>query len=374
MADSAKNESRNMNKKLRVFGIIILFSITNIAFGQTDKEKALTKGQEAIKLMDNGKIQESIKLLKEAEKLDPENFVYPYELAYAHYIDKDYKVAIKILEKHKNHKDVSAILFQLLGNSYDILGKTEKAFKAYDEGLEKFPNAGVLYLEKGNVYWNKEKYIEALPFYEKGIELDPSFPSNYYRAALLYCNSTEKVWGMIYGEIFMNLERNSRRTSKISKLLYDTYKSQIIFTSDTSISVSFSKNSQININDLSDTNNIKLPFGIGVYEPTLMLSIINETSIDINSLSRIRENFNKLYFEKKRNEDYPNILFDYQKKVRDAGHFEAYNHWILMKGDEDGFVKWHSENGKKWEAFIEWFTNNPLILNNEHKFYSEQYQ
>jgi len=45
-----------------------------------------------------------------------------------------------------------------------------------------------------------------------------------------------------------------------------------------------------------------------------------------------------------------------------------------MKGDEDGFVKWHSENGKKWEAFIEWFTNNPLILNNEHKFYSEQYQ
>ncbi len=362
-----------MNRKIRIFGLIILFALTNIAFGQTNKEKALSKGQEAIELMDNGKIKESIKLLKEAEKLDPERFDYPYELAYAHYIDQDYKGAIKILEKNKNHKNVNERLFQLLGNSYDVIGKTEKAFAAYDEGLKKFPNSGMIHLEKGNVYWGKEKYNEALPFYEKGIELDPSFSSNYYRATLLYCSSTEEVWGLIYGEIFMNLERNSKRTSEISKLLYNTYKSQINITSDTSFSVSFSQNAQINISDLSDTNNIKLPFGIGVYEPTLMLSMISETSIDINSLYRIRENFINSYYENKRNEDYPNILFDYQKKVRDAGHFEAYNHWILMKGDEDNFEKWHSENEKKWEAFIEWFTNNGLKLDNEHKFYSGQY-
>ena len=44
-----------------------------------------------------------------------------------------------------------------------------------------------------------------------------------------------------------------------------------------------------------------------------------------------------------------------------------------MKGDEDSFAKWHSENEKKWDAFIEWFTNNGLKLDNEHKFYSGQY-
>ncbi len=362
-----------MNRKIKIFGLLILFAFTNIAYGQTDKEKALSKGMEAIKLMDSGKIKESIKLLKEAEKLDPEKFDYPYELAYAHYIDKDYKGAIRILEKNKNHKNVNERLFQLLGNSYDIIGETDKAFAAYNEGLEKFPNSGMIYLEKGNVYWGKEEYNKALSFYEKGIELDPTFPSNYYRATLIYCSSTEEVWGMIYGEIFMNLERNSERTAKISKLLYDTYKSQIKFTSDTSFSVSFSQNAQINISDISDTNNIKLPFGVGVYEPTLMLSLINEKAIDINSLDRIRDNFIKFYFNNKKNVDYPNILFDYQKKVRDAGHFEAYNHWILMKGDEDSFAKWHSENEKKWDAFIEWFTNNGLKLDKEHKFYSGQY-
>lgn len=37
--------------------------------------------------------------------------------------------------------------------------------------------------------------------------------------------------------------------------------------------------------------------------------------------------------------EYPNILFSFQKQVKDAGHIEAYNHWILMKGDEEAFQK-----------------------------------
>ncbi len=80
-----------MNRKIRVLGLMILFALTNIAFGQTDIEKALSKGQETIQLMDKGEIKESIKLLKEAEKLDPERFDYPYELAYAYYLDQDYR-------------------------------------------------------------------------------------------------------------------------------------------------------------------------------------------------------------------------------------------------------------------------------------------
>jgi len=366
-------KKNKMNKKIKIVGIIFLFVLTNLASGQTNKEEALEIAMEAITLMDNGQIEESIELLKEAEKLDPERIDYPYEIAYAYYIDKNYKEAIKILEKLKDHKDVNERVFQLLGNSYDIIGDPEKAFIAYDEGLAKFPNSGMIYLEKGNVYWGKEEYEKAIPFYEKGIEIDPSFPSNYYRASLFYCSSTEEVWGLIYGEIFMNLERNSERTITISKLLYDTYKSEIKFTSDSSFSVSFSQNASININDLNDVNNLKLPFGIGVYEPTFMLAMIEEKSIDIHSLNRIRSNFNDLYYEKKQNKDYPNVLFDYQKKVKEAGHLEAYNYWILMKGDEDGFDEWYFENKDKWESFVDWFINNALELNEGHKFYSGQY-
>lgn len=362
-----------MKLTIKIFGLLLFLTVGQIAFGQTNKEKALEKGREAIKLEDEGKYDEAIKLLEEAQKLDPDYIEYPYELGYAYYAKKDYKKASKYLEGLVNHPKVYDQIFQLLGNCYDDMGKSEKALETYDEGLKKFPRSGKLYLEKGNVYWQKKEYGKALPFYEQGIEAEPTFPSNYYRATRVYCSSTEEVWGMIYGEIFMNLERNTDRTAEISKLLFDTYKSEIKFSSDTSFSVSFSQNASINIEDLKDTSKMKLPYGIGVYEPTLMFSMLSAKVIDLTTLNEIRNNFVDNYFSKGFDKTYPNILFSYQKQLKDAGHLEAYNHWILMKGDEDSFTKWQTANKGKWDAFVKWFGDNKIEIDDTHKFYSGQY-
>lgn len=342
-------------------------------YGQTNQEKALEKGMAAIELMDNGKITESIDLLEEAKKLDPDNINYPYEIAYAYYALEDYKKAAKLLEPLLKHKDVTDRVYQLLGNSYDILGKSDKAIETYEAGLLLFPNSGNLYLELGVMQMGKNDYNKALDYYEKGIEVAPGFSSNYYWAAKIYCASTEEVWGMMYGEIFMNLERNSKRTVEISKLLYDTYKSQISFTSDTSFTVSFSKNATINIDQISDPNHMKLPYGISVYEPTLMFSMVTVKSINMESLHQIRTNFMHLYFSNGHDKTYPNVLFSFQKKIEEAGHLEAYNHWILMKGDEDGFDTWQAANKEKWDNFLKWFVENGLKINEANKFYRAQY-
>ncbi len=359
-------------KNAITLGFIILLVFEQNGSAQTNKEKAYDKGVRAIELMDNGKIDESIALLEEAQKLDPDRFDYPYEMAYAYYLKEDYKSAIKILEKNKKHKDVTERLFQLLGNSYDIIGQSDKAFAAYDEGLEIFPNSGMIYLEKGNVYWGKKEYNNALPYYEKGIEVDPKFPSNYYRAALLYCGSTEEVWGMLYGEIFMNLERNSQRTVEISKLLYDTYKNEISFTSDSTRSVSFCQMMSMSLDAFSDPDNIKFPFCM-VYEPTLLIAIAFEKEITMNSLDRIRTTFIDVYYQSGRDKTHPNALFNYEKEIMEAGHMEAYNHWILMQGNLDEFDKWYAGNKEKWDNFILWFTDNGLELDKKNKFYSGQY-
>ena len=54
--------------------------------------------------------------------------------------------------------------------------------------------------------------------------------------------------------------------------------------------------------------------------------------------------------------------------MKDAGHMEAYNYWILMKGDNYEFMNWQLADKDKWEAFIEWFSANPLKLDSENKF------
>jgi tetratricopeptide (TPR) repeat protein len=362
-----------MKKLITTIGLILLFALGQIAYGQSNQEKALAKGREAVKLEDQGKYDEAIKLLEEAQKLDPQSTMYPYELAYSYYSKDNYKKAAKYLEGIVKRPEADDQVYQLLGNCYDNMGKSDKALETYDKGLKIFPKSGKLYLEKGNVFWKKKEYGKAMPFYEQGIEADPRFPSNYYRAARLYCASTEEVWGMIYGEIFMNLERNTKRTAEISKLLYDTYKSQIKFIGDTSFSVSFSQNATISIEELTDTSKIKLPFGIGVYEPTLMMSMIKEKTVDINSLDRIRQNFVEIYYNNGNDKKYPNILFEFQHQLLQEGYLEAYNHWILMKGDEDGFGKWHDENLEKWDNFVKWFTENPMEVSDSNRFYSGQY-
>jgi len=350
-----------------------LFLLTgSVVYGQTPQQKALELGNKAVALEDNGKYDEAIELLQDAAKLDPASISYPYELGYACYKKNDYKKAAAYLKALVGRSDVYDQIFQLLGNVYDNMGESQKALDTYDEGLKKFPTSGKLFLEKGNVYWGKKDYAAALPYYERGIEADPAFPSNYYRAARIFCSTTEEVWGMIYGEIFMNLERNSERTAEISKLLYDTYKSEIKITSDTSITVSFSQQMTMNADAFSDPKNVRLPFGM-IYEPTLLLSAAGEKSIDIDALDRIRTNFVNQYFGLHYDNTHPNILFDYQNRVLKAGHLEAYNHWILMKGDEDGFNRWKSGNDDKWQAFIKWFTDNGLTVDAKNKFYRNQY-
>ena len=108
-------------------------------------------------------------------------------------------------------------LYQLLGNAYDMAGDRKRAVKTYEKGLRENPDAGRLYLELGNIAYAERQYDRALACYRRGATVDPAHPSNYRSLALLYAISTEPVWTLVWGELFMNLERGSGRTSAMSR-------------------------------------------------------------------------------------------------------------------------------------------------------------
>lgn len=355
-----------MKKRLFFVAFLVATLFCLGSYAQTNKETALAKAREGVKLGDEDKFDEALKLLDEAQKLDPDNITYPYEIAYIYYRQEKYQTAIDLMEKLKDKPDSFDRLYQLLGNSYDYLKQPDKAIATYKEGLKKFPASGNLYLESGIMAELQKDYDSAMGYYEKGIQVDPKFSSNYYRAAELYLQSDEPMWGMLYGELFMNLERNSKRTQAMSKLLYDAYKTHITFPAPDKAVVSFSKNNII------ATNATLLPYSL-IYEPTMAIAVSTEREINLNSLDRIRQGFLKFYTERGFDKKYPNILFDYQSQLQNAGHLEAYNHWLLMKGDEDAFTAWQTANKAKWDDFVKWYLANPLKLDDMHKFYRMQY-
>ncbi|MGE5457596.1 MAG: tetratricopeptide repeat protein [Methanococcaceae archaeon] len=356
---------------MKLITTILLLIICNSAFSQTgiDKQKAYSTAMEAVKIMDQGDLETAITMLNESCKLDPEKPDYRFELGYAYYLKKDFEKSIETLKQTLTMKDISDQYYQMLGNILDENGKRDSALEMYQKGLEKFPNSGRLYLELGNM--QKDSLQKALEYYEKGIQADPEFSSNYYRAAKLFCASTERVWGVLYGEIFMNMERGSNRTEEISKLLFDTYSAAIKFESDSTIQISFSKNGSVTITDDGSTG--RLPFGLGVFEPLIAMSITGESAITLESLSRIRTNFVKRYFAENYNRNYNNIIYDWHKLLIDNGYFDSYNHWLLMKGASDEFDAWQQANQEKFSKFIDWFKTHPLKIDKEHKFHRLDY-
>ena len=346
--------------------ILFLFVFTSIHFhAQQRNEEAWNKAKEAIKLMEEGKIDESIDLLKECEKTDSKDYTYPYEMAYAYILKKDYKTAIKILNKTKKYKGITNQVYQLLGNCYSYSGEPEKAIKEYEEGMKKFPNSGNLYLEKGNIYLFQEKYNEAIQCYEDGIKVDPMYPSNYYRLAKLFFASKDKLSGLIYGELFMNIERTTKRTTEMSKLLYDTY-TEVIKIDGDNASIHFC---ELTI-DLKDVDNgkIEMPF-CGIFGSHFILATIMQKEVNLKTLSEMRLFFINSYF-KKDYEKHPNLLFEYHNRLLQNDLLEAYNFYLFQVGSSSEFNEWKNKNESTYTKFTEWYVQpeNIIEINQKNKF------
>ncbi len=348
----------------KLFSFCLLF-LPFVLISQTSKEIAWEKAKEAIQLMDNGKIEKSIKILKECEKLDPKEYTYPYEIAFAYVLKKDYKRAIKILNKVKKYENINSQVYQMLGNCYSYEGNPKKAIKTYEEGMKLFPKSGNLHLEKGNVYLGLQDYTAAVTNYKKGIEVEPMFPSNYYNIAVIYLSTNNKLNGLIYGEIFMNLERTTERTQNMSLLLLETYEKAIQFEKDET-KIDFCE-IILDAQDL-EKEDIKLPL-CASFGKNFILATVGEQEVNLSSISRMRTKFIELFF-KEDYKEYPNVLFEYQKKLLDQNMFEAYNHYLFQIGEQEDFNLWLDANDEEFEAFIDWYKKdtNIISITTENKY------
>lgn len=341
----------------------------SFAFAQSESDKLQAEEYfvEAITIMDEGQYEESIALLRKAKKLNPDESDYTYEIAYAYCIQKKYKEAIKEIKTIISNEDTNDQYYQLLGNCYDYIGKSEKALTTYKQGLEKFPNSGRLYLEQGVVEYTRENYNEAINYWETGVETEPTYSSNYYWLGKIFSYTDERIWSVLYAEMFINLERNTARTKEMSKILYEAYKESVYISSDTSEGVDFSK-----VMILDETEGFTIPFqmsyGMVMSMSLPILSIKKDHNISIGLLNNLRQSFISNWYEMEFDKDYSNLLFDFQRQLKAMGYIEAYNYWLMMTGDEDEFGIWYETNESQFNDFVDWFNENPITVNKENYF------
>jgi tetratricopeptide (TPR) repeat protein len=226
-----------------------------------------------------------------------------------YYFQKDFNKALDQIKPTLDREDADDQCYQIAGNIYKHLDQAKECEKVYRKGLKKMPESGALYNDLGELQWEQKNY-EAIKQWEKGIEADPNYSKNYYNASKYYYFTTDKVWSILYGEIFVNMEPQSRSTPEIKSILLESYKKLFL-----------------------DADPVKDAKGPGNFTDAFLRtvrkqSLIASGGINPESLTMIRTRFILDWFNEYGNK-YPSRLFEHQRQLLQEGLFDAYNQWLF---------------------------------------------
>ncbi len=285
----------------------LLFSLLFIGFIITASAQTY-ESDIAKTFMRQGDYANAIVVLKRSNEENPANLVIAKDLALCYYFQKENAKGIAVMQPFLDAVQADDQCYQITCNMLLANNQKKDAEKLYKKGIKKFPQSGALYNDLGELMWIQQDF-SAIRLWEKGIEKDPSFPKNYYNAARYYYLSTDKVWGLIYGEIFVNLEPNTQRCSEIKEILLEGYKK--LFT-DTNMGILKTKNEFVK-----------------AYLQTMQQQgTVASEGINTESLIMIRTRFILNWTETFASK-FPFKLFDFHKQLLQEGLFEAYNHWLF---------------------------------------------
>lgn len=261
------------------------------------------------------------------------------DLALTYYYKRDFTKALEQVEPLMDRDDADVNVYQIAGSVYKALEQVKDADKMYKKALKKFPRSGALHSEYGELLWSKQDY-EAIKLWEKGIEADPSYAGNYYNAALYYYYTKDKVWTLIYGEIFVNMEYLTERATAIKKIIYDAYREKL-FGSPEHV---------VNGREKNKANG----FATAVMQTFEKQSSLANRGINTEVLTAIRTRFILDWYNTHASK-FPFKLFDYHQQLIREGMFDAYNQWLFGTTESlpafDQWTKTHSEAYTKFTTF-----------------------
>lgn len=315
-----------------IFSFFILSLVSICAFAQQQDTKALD--ETAKTFIRQGDYTNAIIVYNRALQQEPQNLEMLKGLAFTYYLQRDYDKALKVAKPLPERADGDVQSFQILGLVYKATEERKDCEKLYKMGLKKFPKSGVLYNEYGEVL-GTENGTEAIKQWEKGIEADPNYSSNYYNASKYYYSKNEKVWCVIYGEIFVNIESYSNRTAEMKDVLMEAYKK--LFADAELMKNANTKNAFVSA-FLGQINNESAAISQG---------------ISAESLTALRTRFVLAWFDKPVIQ-FPFRLFDYHRQLLKEGMFDAYNQWLFGAAQNLAtFQAWSSAHSDEYKRFID---------------------
>lgn len=314
---------------------LLLVSVASLAPVLVQAQEA-TPQETARNFMRSGDWDNAILVLNRALTQDPKNLELQKDLALAFYYKRDYAKALEQIKPMLEREDADEPVYQIGGNIYKALEEVKEADKMYKKGLKKFPNSGPLYSEYGELLWEKKDY-SAIKIWEKGIEVAPSYAGNYYNAAVYYYYTKDKIWTLLYGEIFVNMEYLTERATQMKQLLLSAYKEKLFN----------------NIENDKEQDKDKNAFVKAVLQTFNKQAALVNRGLTTETLSMVRTRFILDWFANHASK-FPFRLFDYQQQLIKGGMFEAYNQWLFGTVENlSAYDQWTKNNTEAYTKFTD---------------------
>ena len=286
--------------------------------------------------MRTGDFDNAIIVLSRALQQDNNNLELQKDLVMSYYLKRDYAKALEGAKLLQNREDADVVCFQIAGNVYKALEDVKECDKMYKKALKKFPRSGPLYSEYGELLW-AAKNFNAIEQWEKGIQVDPAYGGNYYNAALFYFYTKDKVWSLIYGEIFVNMESLSERGAAMKQQLYQAYKEKLF----------------ADANLLSGQEKNKNAFSLAFLETMNNQGSLASKGLNVETLTMIRSRF-ILEWSVRHAARFPFRLFDYHRQLLSEGMFDAYNQWLFGPVENlPAYENWTRTHAEVYNRFSE---------------------
>ncbi len=319
----------------KILPLFILFFTCFSVFAQSEDPKALH--ETAKTFMRSGDFNNAIIVLNRALQQDSKNIEMQKDLVMSYYLKRDYEKALDGVKALIERGDADVVTFQIAGNVYKALEEVKDCDKLYKKALKKFPKSGPLYSEYGELLWSSKDY-SAIKQWEEGIKVDPAYSGNYYNAALFYSYTKDKVWSLIYGEIFINMESFGERGAAMKQLLLQGYKEKLFADAD----------------PMKDGEGNKSEFAKIFLQGMTKQSSLANKGITTETLTMIRARFILDWYAKNAVK-HPFRLFDYQRQLLSEGMFNAYNQWLFGPIENlaayENWTKTHTEEYNGFNAF-----------------------
>jgi Tfp pilus assembly protein PilF len=322
---------KNLPMKKILFSICLglLILVYNNVHAQPDDPR--TMHETAKSFMRTGDFDNAIIVLKRALQQDSRNIEMQKDLVMSYYLKRDYTTALEGAKELVGRDDADVMSYQIAGNVYKALEEAKDAEKLYKKGLKKFPKSGPIYSEYGELLWASKDY-SAIDLWEKGIQEDPGYSGNYYNAALFYFHSKDKVWGLIYGEIFVNMESLGERGAAMKQLLLQGYKEKLF-------------------QDPSMKSEDKNEFATTFLQAMSKQASLTSKGVNTETLTMIRTRFILDWYPNTAFK-FPFKLFDYHRQLLQEGMFDAYNQWLFGPTENlAAYDNWTKTHPTEYEAF-----------------------